>query len=173
MKKRKEKGEKELFKALGEEISQVSQEILEDLSRIADGHGWGNPFVTIEPCDGSCGSPLHKYYLVLLFDGELAFHCDHEDLIVFSQATDFGQLGEHSFTTAKREALAEALAEQEIQVRVVDPREVDEYLAEHPELRDQPGGRAEAIAAIGLMMERRERQAREGQSKENTEDGKD
>lgn len=164
-KKREDEEDREMFRDMGQEISQTAKEVLEDRSHIdRPGFGWGNEFVTIGACDGSCESSLHKHFIVFLFDGELAFHCDYEDLFVLSQADDFVELGKQAFTLAEHEEFLEAIIEESkktgTQVKLVDPREVDDYLDEHPELLDRPGGRAIAIAKVSLMRERRENQAK-------------
>lgn len=154
--------EKETNAVLGWDIRQISKEILSTPSILnafrTEDRIYGSPIVTISTCDGSCDSPLHKYFLILLYDGQFAFHCDLEELVAFSETEsieDFIALGEHAITEAIKEKLVAAQQENGLQIGVVEQEEVDEYLAENPELLEHPAGRAQAIAEVGMMKEKR------------------
>ena len=169
--------EKETNAVLGWDIRQISEEILSTPSILnafrTEDRIYGSPVVTISTCDGSCDSPLHKYFLILLYDGQFAFHCDLEELVAFSETEaieDFIALGEHAITEAIKEKLVAAQQENGIQIDVVEPEEVDEYLAEHPELLDHPAGRAQAIAKVGMMKSKRIEEADEAEDVEETEE---
>jgi hypothetical protein len=124
---------------------------------------WGSDFISIGTCDGSCGSPLHKHFLVFMFENNLCFHCDYEHLVNFSQTNeeDFELLGELALKEGEKEIIVRTLVSQGVSVDIVDPIEVDNYLTEHPELLDHPTGRAQAISKVGLMRSKRLKDAEE------------
>ncbi len=166
--------EKEGNALLGWEISQISSEIFSNEQLLnafrSSERIYGSPVVSIRTCDGHCNSPLHKYFLVLLYDGQLAFHCDFEELVNFSQIdeiNDFIILGEHAITEVAKEQFVTEEQERRTSVSVVTSEEVDEYLEEHPELLDHPAGRAQAIANVSLMKDRRIEEAKETEETEN------
>ncbi|MFX1519030.1 MAG: hypothetical protein ACFFCD_03830 [Promethearchaeota archaeon] len=169
--------EKEGNALLGWEISQISSEILSNEKLLnafrSSERIYGSPVVRIRTCDGNCNSPLHKYFLVLLYDEQLAFHCDFEELVNFSQIDeidDFIILGEHAITEVSKEQFVTEQQERGTSIDVVTSEEVDEYLAEHPELLDHPAGRAQAIAKVSLMKDKRIEEAEETEETEETED---
>ncbi len=160
--------ENETNALLGWDIRQISEEILStpsvlDAFRTED-RIYGSPVVTISTCDRSCDSPLHKHFLVLLYNSQFAFHCDLEELVAFSETEeveDFIALGEHAITEAIKEKIAADSKERGIEFSTVESQEVDDYLAEHPELLDHPAGRAQAIAKVGMMKDKRIEDAEE------------
>ena len=169
--------EKETNALLGWDIKQISKELLSAPSILeafrTEDRSYGSPVVTIRTCDGSCDSPLHKYFLVLLYDGQFAFHCDLEELLAFSETEeieDFIALGEHALTETLKEKLVADQQEHGTPFSVVNQEEVDEYLAEHPELLDHPAGRAHAIAKVGMMKDKRIEEAEDTEDTEDTED---